>query len=127
MWTDDLLASLREAVIETDADFRVVRWNRAAEAMYGWRAAEVEGRHVWDVVRSRISDQERERLIGELRSTGHVLPLVTQLTREDTPLEVEASVIALSDGQGYASVSRDVSLRRRLETRLEETRHLELV
>ncbi len=33
------------AVVEWDADFRVRRWSRRAEALFGWRAEEVIGRH----------------------------------------------------------------------------------
>ena len=57
--------------------------------------------------------------------------LVTQRTRTGAPIEVESSVITLRDAAGervgYVGVSRDVAHRRRLEARLEETRHLELV
>ncbi|WP_322508816.1 PAS domain-containing protein [Anaerolinea sp.] len=36
-----LLETLGEAVIVTDRDWRIVIWNRAAEALYGWKAEEV--------------------------------------------------------------------------------------
>ena len=34
------------AVIEWDSDFRVSRWSESAEALFGWRAEEVYGKHV---------------------------------------------------------------------------------
>ena len=129
--TPDVLASVREAVIETDADFRIVRWNRGAEAMYGWSAGEIVGRRMPDVVPTRRRSGERAAQIERLREDGHVMTLVAQQTRAGEEIEVEASVIALraAGGEitGFVAVSRDVSTRRRLETRLEETRHLELV
>lgn len=33
------------ALIEWDSNFRVVRWSREAEALFGWRSAEVTGKH----------------------------------------------------------------------------------
>ena len=48
-----LLAQLLEnsplAVIEWDSDFRVSRWSRSAERLFGWKAEEVLGKHVNDV------------------------------------------------------------------------------
>ncbi|HJP94037.1 MAG TPA: ATP-binding protein [Pyrinomonadaceae bacterium] len=45
-----LLAQLLEnsplAVIEWDSDFRVSRWSKSAERLFGWRADEVLGKHV---------------------------------------------------------------------------------
>src|SRR5262249_23743769 len=35
-------------VIEWDSDFRVSRWSRSAEAIFGWKAHEVIGRHITD-------------------------------------------------------------------------------
>src|SRR5689334_5712792 len=37
-------AAVLDAVIETDEQFRVVRWNRGAERLYGWPAQAVVGR-----------------------------------------------------------------------------------
>jgi len=34
------------AVVEWDSDFRVSRWSESAEALFGWEAAEVLGKHV---------------------------------------------------------------------------------
>ena len=40
------------AVIEWDSDFRVSRWSKSAERLYGWKADEVIGKHVneWQFV-----------------------------------------------------------------------------
>jgi PAS domain S-box-containing protein len=40
------------AVVEWDSDFRVSRWSESAEALFGWKAEEVLGKHVeeWSFV-----------------------------------------------------------------------------
>lgn len=47
-WLSARLAGLLDAapvgIVETDASGRILRWNRAAERIYGWRAEEVLGR-----------------------------------------------------------------------------------
>jgi PAS domain S-box-containing protein len=126
-----VLDLVREAVIETGPDFRVTGWNRGAQAIYGWTAAEALGREVRELLGSELQDCERARMVRELDERGHVLSLARQRTRAGETIEVEASVNPLRDADGvitgYVCVSRDVSLRRRLQARLEETRHLELV
>jgi two-component system cell cycle sensor histidine kinase/response regulator CckA len=120
-------ATVRDATIETDPQFRVVSWNRAAEALYGWSAEEAMGRGVDELLRTEMSDEETAGALEDLASDGHVLMLATQRTRTGDTIEVEASVTALRDGAGYVAVNRDVTSRRRLEERLRETRHLEIV
>ena len=118
-------------MIETGPDFRVTGWNRAAELIYGWSAAEAMGREARELLRTELDDAERARMVRELDEHNHVFMVARQRTRSGAVIEVEASVSPLRDAAGeitgYVSVGRDVSLRRRLELRLEETRHLELV
>ncbi|NJR22984.1 MAG: PAS domain S-box protein [Richelia sp. CSU_2_1] len=40
----DILQNVSDAVIVTDLDFRIQRWNKAAEKMYGWLEQEVLGK-----------------------------------------------------------------------------------
>lgn len=42
----DLLNSVEQAVISTDADFNIVYWNEFATKMYGWERTEVIGRDI---------------------------------------------------------------------------------
>jgi PAS domain S-box-containing protein len=45
-----LLENLNDAVLATDEQLLITAWNKAAEKMYGWRADEVLGSHIWQVV-----------------------------------------------------------------------------
>jgi two-component system, cell cycle sensor histidine kinase and response regulator CckA len=125
-----ILGTVRDAMIETDAALRIVRWNEAAEQLYGWRAAEVIGRLSSDVVRSK-GDVDRERDLTTLGDEGHVFVETVHETRAGVEIVVEASVSALRDGDGgligYISLNRDVSARRRLEDRLRDARQFESV
>ncbi len=125
-----ILATVRDAMIETDAAFRIVGWNEAAEQLYGWSKADVIGRLSSDVVPSK-GDADRERNLATLRDEGHVLFETVHKTRAGVEIVVEASVIALRDGDGsligYVSLNRDVSARRRLEDRLRDARQFESI
>ncbi|MBK6778606.1 MAG: PAS domain S-box protein [Gemmatimonadetes bacterium] len=50
------------AVLEWDSDFRLCRWTGAAEAMFGWRAEEVIGRHAFEW--RFVAEQDAETVNG---------------------------------------------------------------
>ena len=62
------------AVIEWDSDFRISRWSRAAERLFGWEAEEVLGKHVndWRFVFAedagaveQVTDRQRRGVEGQ--------------------------------------------------------------
>jgi PAS domain S-box-containing protein len=72
-----LLSNIEDAVITTDAQFQVTAWNRGAERLYGWSAAEVLGSDVRDVARSDLGDarraEARQTLLPSGRSSGETI------------------------------------------------------
>jgi PAS domain S-box-containing protein len=62
-----LLDAVEQAVIATDPDGSIVFWNRCAERLYGWSAAEVLGRNVVEVVPSEMSREQAAELMERLR------------------------------------------------------------
>lgn len=46
---ENLLRSVGQAVIATDMNGRIIYWNLAAEQLYGWKSAEVEGKDIFDI------------------------------------------------------------------------------
>ncbi|QIM53360.1 PAS domain S-box protein [Hydrogenophaga crocea] len=48
-----MLANLPAPVYLVDKDYRVLFWNRACERVFGWSAAEAEGRHVDEIFRDK--------------------------------------------------------------------------
>jgi PAS domain S-box-containing protein len=63
-----LLNAVEQAVIATDPDGSIVFWNRCAERLYGWSAAEVLGRNVVQVVPSEMSREQAAELMERLRA-----------------------------------------------------------
>ena len=53
-----LLDAVEQAVIATNPRGEIVFWNRCAERLYGWRADEVLGRDVVEVVPSEMSREQ---------------------------------------------------------------------
>ena len=63
-----LLDAVEQAVIATNAQGEIVFWNRCAETLYGWRADEVLGRDVVQVVPSEMSREQAAELMERLRA-----------------------------------------------------------
>ncbi|MEZ4737250.1 MAG: PAS domain S-box protein [Caldilineaceae bacterium] len=85
-----LYASLQEnvsdAVISTDLNFCIQCWNRAAEAIYGWRAAEVIGKSVAEVLQTHYpSPAMREQASQELFQQGWWQGEVVQHHKNGSP------------------------------------------
>jgi len=124
-----LLDEIGYAVIATDVEGTITYWNRVAERLYGWRAAEVVGRPILEVTPiPELRDQAAEimakiaageRWHGEFtvrRRDGRVIPVIVT----DSPvIDHEGNLV------GVIGVSYDISERKRAEEELAESeRHL---
>jgi PAS domain S-box-containing protein len=110
-----LLQSVSDAIIATDADFRIQSWNRASELIYGWTAAEVTGRRIAEVIPtlSYLDDSDDERAKAQLRTHSFWKGLVLQRHRDGHEVLVESSVRMIYEGDGslvgVVAVNRDVT------------------
>ena len=118
------LASIRDAVITTDADGRVTYLNGVAEALTGWPLAEAVGRPLTDVFRivnehtRRPTDNPALRALRE----GTVVGLANHtvlIARDGTERPIDDSAAPMRDESGTpvgaVLVFRDVTERKRAE------------
>ncbi len=119
-----LLENVYDAVIATDAQFRLTAWNPGAEQMYGWQAAEVMGRQVQAVIPAALSDEQQAQAIQILNTTGRCRMELQIYHKDGTLIETEGITVALfgAEGQiaGYLSINRDVAERKHYERILQE-------
>jgi len=120
------------AIISFDGAGRVLTWNAAAERIFGWSAAEVEGRPIPNVPREELTDV-RDRL-RRLMAGDVLAPHDAPRKRKDGSriwVNVAAAPIRGADGapMGGVLVAADVDERLRLEERLRrsEARYRTLV
>jgi diguanylate cyclase (GGDEF)-like protein/PAS domain S-box-containing protein len=70
----ELLAAAGQAIVAVDVNRIVIYWNRAAEEMYGWTAAEAIGRPSVDLIRrTEAADRDVtivDQMVGGQTSTG---------------------------------------------------------
>ncbi|GIV98099.1 MAG: hypothetical protein KatS3mg057_2756 [Herpetosiphonaceae bacterium] len=97
-----LIQSMGDALIATDASLRIRVWNRAAEALYGWQAKEVQGRSVGEVIPilgclDTVHDPD-QLCTFSLHASWRAV--VMQCGRDSAALQVDLSGQPIRDGQG---------------------------
>jgi PAS domain S-box-containing protein len=120
-----LLANVNDAIVASDAQYRLTAWNAAAESLYGWKAEEVLGRFGLDITRTEWPEVEAEEMRRSIAETGSWRGEAIQVRKDGTRVPVEISSMVLHDENGlitgYVSVNRDITERKHAE---EEVRRL---
>jgi PAS domain S-box-containing protein len=126
--SEERLASILEiapeAIVAADRDSRIELFNRGAEHVFGYSAAEVIGRPIEILLperfRTRLLPQDGRRTAGKLWVAEFDTQLNTEmfgLRRDGTEFPAEASVfqLATDDELAFALILRDVTDRKRQE------------
>lgn len=119
-----LFENMQDAVIGCDTAFRITGWNRGAERLYGWSAADVVGQPARDVIRSVLTEEQRTAWIQALMTTGRFRDEVVTYHRSGNPIQTDSIVTTLyGDARqiiGYVAINRDIGALKRVETQLRE-------
>jgi PAS domain S-box-containing protein len=130
-----VLDNAHEAIVATDERLVITTWNRAAESLYGWTAAEVIGRDIREVLRSALDTTPWDELFRIVQETGLGTAGTIHHRKNDPQIYLGASVIALRDESnrltGYVASFRDVTasvsaseVLKDREAQLQEAQHL---
>jgi PAS domain S-box-containing protein len=119
-----LLDTVEQAVIATDTDGTITYWNRHAEKLYGWSAAEALGRNILEVTPAETSSAQAAEIMRRV-SAGETWTGEFDVQRRDGsafPAQVSDTPIHDERGSlvGVVGVSADISERRRAEAAVRE-------
>lgn len=103
-WLEVTLASIGDGVVATDADGRIAFFNRVAQTLTGWRAEQVIGRPLEEILRFERRDQgsaENPGLIAlrERRSVDHSSGTLL-VGHDGTRIDVDANGAPTFDSAG---------------------------
>ena len=115
----------QDAIITSDDRGYVQFWNSAAERIFGYPAAEAVGKNILDLIVPPQYQEAKRRGLAEFARTG-TGPVVgktvevSALRKDGTEIPVEVSVSGYRDRQGMHGVAviRDISERKRAESKL---------
>ncbi|GEM_PF-221120 len=120
----NLVESVSDAIIAMDMSQNIISWNTAAEAMYGWKEAEVLGRSAKEILDTDFLKNSREAVTKQILEQGSWSGEVLQLRRDGTRIPAWSSTSLYRDSQGkphgIVAVNHDIRERKRAE-KVQET------
>lgn len=123
-----IIETASDAFIAIDADSRILRWNRQAEATFGWLASEVVGRVITDTIIPEGQREAHRKGIRRFRDTGEGSILnkrieVTACRKDGRELPIELTIwpVPMANTWRFNAFLRDVSGRRITEDLQRET------
>ena len=124
-YNENILESMDSGILVLDLDGRIVRWNRAMEALFGASRADVLGRVLDDVFPAAFLDTLRGSLVlGRHEETASIYKLNLPAA-DGRALRVNVSVVPFQVGrgerQGTILIMDDVTVRMRLEQQLQHS------
>ena len=122
-----LLELSRDAILVCGLDHRVTYWNKSAERLYGWTAAEAIGRLV-----TEIKDQNSEvfqQAFEKVMQTGEWDGELNQVGKDGRKLIVEGRWTLLRDAAGQPRsilvINTDITERKKVEEQLLRAQRME--
>ncbi|HYW83671.1 MAG TPA: PAS domain S-box protein, partial [Spirochaetia bacterium] len=124
-----MIESSNDAIIGVDLDDTVMSWNKGAEKIFGYTAAEMVGRPITDVLSPDVPDREPGTM-EKLTSRGSVRQFESSVTRKDgTTVHVSTTFSPIQDTNGLiigiTAICRDVTDQRALQVQVIRSQRLE--
>lgn len=109
-----LTQNIADAVVGTDTNNNIVNWNKGAEKIYGWSAAEVMGKPSKEVFATQfLSSQDEKDWLQQFNDKGQWQGEVLQKHKDGTIISVLASIAKVTDVNGKhiggVAVNKDIT------------------
>jgi PAS domain S-box-containing protein len=114
-----IVESSDDAIVSKNLDGIIGSWNKSAERLFGYTAAEAIGQHITLIIPSARRHEETE-ILERLRRGERVDHFETVRVRKDgSPIDISLTISPVKDSAGRvigaSKVARDISEKKRLE------------
>jgi PAS domain S-box-containing protein len=118
-----IVDSSDDAIISKDLNGYITSWNKSAERLFGYTAAEAIGKSVAELLIPADRQQEEPGILARLRRGDRVDHFETVRRRKDgTLLDISLTISPVKDSQGRiigaSKIARDITDRKRAEADL---------
>jgi PAS domain S-box-containing protein len=125
-----LLDKAQDAIMVRDLEHRIVYWNKSAERIFGWTAAEAVGKNSLELV-SRQHGAEFMEALQAVLSKGEWSGEVSQVTKSGGEVIVESRWTLVRDAEGQPKsilvLSTDITEKKKLEAQFLRAQRLESI
>lgn len=108
-----LLANIHDAVYATDTEYKITAWNAAAERLYGWRAEEVLGKRLDEILPCPRSADSWDVIFHNAQKSQPYRNDLVHCARDGRQVNVAAVSVPLRDAAGatlgYVVTVRDMT------------------
>jgi two-component system cell cycle sensor histidine kinase/response regulator CckA len=126
-----LIESAHDAIIVRDMDDTILFWNKGAESLYGWPAADATGRTMLEVLHQGEPGKELCEARRGLLDQGGWNGEMTQKARDGRTVKAECHWTLLRDDQGrpksVLAINTDVTDKRELEAQFLRAQRMESI
>ena len=129
-WLRSLIDTTQDAVLTIDRQGRVVLFNSAAERIFGYTQAEVQGQKVNVLMPEPYANEHggyiaRYEQTGERRAIGHIRTVAARRKNGEVfPIELSVTEVKADGEVRYGAFIRDISEKVRLQEQLLERERL---
>jgi PAS domain S-box-containing protein/putative nucleotidyltransferase with HDIG domain len=125
--TENLISHIWDAGIVTDLKLKVLKWNTAAEKMYGWKQKEILNHSLTQFIKTQYpSGTNSDTALQQLLECGYWQGEVIQNRKDGALCNVMASISLIKDDKGaaagYIAINRDITESKRAEESLLQLR-----
>jgi two-component system CheB/CheR fusion protein len=116
-----IIESSGDAIISIDLDLRITSWNKEAERLFGYTAAEIIGKPIAILIPPDRQNEELEIMERICRGERIIRYETVHGRKDGTPLDISLAVSPINDESGNvigaSKIARDVTERVRRERR----------
>jgi PAS domain S-box-containing protein len=126
-----IVESSEDAIIGMDARGNVTSWNKGAETIFGYSAAEMIGKSIY-VLTPPDHPNEEEDVLQRVRAGETVIHFnTTRLTKSGRAIHVSLTISPIRDAQGnvigYSKIARNITETLSLERQLLQSQKMEAI